>query len=939
MFQNFFICLMCLTLLSVSVQGHASPGYDFTLDKEACLSIASALEQTEAKTAEIEKKLERSRQFYAAYFGENLQAKDIFAVNLLNQAEVDQYLNSMAPKLPASLKFESSRIKGCEENVQKLQAAHANFQSLWKQWRSLQQETLVSPLYLREALVQLLVGQEQLSNLLMEIEGADPIELTQKASLAQVSKALLLLNRQWLAALSNPRLDAEKLIVLYDSSQAILAEQDLLIETSADKSGALNGVVATDLIQRLKAHSKFLHTNSFKLLHKLRSDTQFSALGSPFGWATPITDLIKEEWQVLPWVIYDVYVTPYANELDLITTKQEFYALLLNWLSQLIGAVCLFYLIFRSSRAFPNQLSILQQSLFQKVESQVSRRLLASLFWFLKANATWISMIIGLVLMLKAAPEHWHVFRYVEVWGIAFALIRALDVIFEWLLDRAITNSGQYMSPKLVSDVGQGAEHFAMITVLSWVPVWLLYSVDAYFSVLAVALLATLITWVFAARLLGNHGPQIDKFIFSKFNRLNAETFEGKALKPLLYAGLRPVFFFLAQLFDSVDSINQRLMYFDSYRALSVRILRMRLETKDEKETEDDELEPDQSYSSWILRQVDVCSEWIEAPNTDYLYQPIKHWKEDLSEDNVLYIVGDAGSGKTSLTRHLERNWKETDVHYCHVPAKTVTPEALFQLLANALGLSSLHSVGELVKQETEIEPRVVILDDAHNLFLSDVGKLEAYRAFIQCLNAQVENVFWVVTMNSSSWSYLDCVFNRELRVSHLYQMQKWTPGEIRSLILSRHKGGRRKLKYDEMLLSAVAKNEYTNVRAADSRLFNIVWEQSQGNPMVALHLWVSAARSKNRTVEIGMPQKPDASVLKGLKDDLCFTFAAVVRHDSMTSQELVATTSYSDAIVRHALKQGMNLGILERLADRRYSVTPLWHKTLSQFLTSKNMI
>ena len=49
--------------------------------------------------------------------------------------------------------------------------------------------------------------------------------------------------------------------------------------------------------------------------------------------------------------------------------------------------------------------------------------------------------------------------------------------------------------------------------------------------------------------------------------------------------------------------------------------------------------------------------------------------------------------------------------------------------------------------------------------------------------------------------------------------------------------------------------------------------------------------------------------------------------------------THFAEPIVRHALKQGINLGIIVREADGRYAVDAFWHATLSAFLQRKNML
>jgi hypothetical protein len=162
---------------------------------------------------------------------------------------------------------------------------------------------------------------------------------------------------------------------------------------------------------------------------------------------------------------------------------------------------------------------------------------------------------------------------------------------------------------------------------------------------------------------------------------------------------------------------------------------------------------------------------------------------------------------------------------------------------------------------------------------------------------------------------------------------------DIRKIILSRHQGGRRRLKYNEMLLSAAASSESSSVRAADSRVFNILWEQCGGNPLAAIELWLYAVKVKGRMAEVGVPQRPSANLLNGLKDDLYFVYTAIVQHSSLSTDEIMLVTHFSEPVVRHALKQGINLGMITRDDTKRYMVDPYWYGSLSGFLHRKNML
>ena len=365
--------------------------------------------------------------------------------------------------------------------------------------------------------------------------------------------------------------------------------------------------------------------------------------------------------------------------------------------------------------------------------------------------------------------------------------------------------------------------------------------------------------------------------------------------------------------------------------------MRARLESKTELD-EDDDSEPDENYSDWMTRPA-TEKLIFDVGETSTFFEPIQRWHQDKTDENLLLLVGESGSGKTTFVNQLPTHWTETNVNYIRFQNKTTTREAVFEAIAESLGQEKINNISDLIKLDEELSPQIIVVDDAHNLFIAEVGHFDAFRTLMHCMNAHLDNIFWVVVMHAPSWSYLSCVFSREQRFSNIHRMPRWSPQDIRRLVLARHQGGKRRLRFNELLLSAAASSESSSVRGADSRLFNILWEQSGGNPTAAISLWLNAAKVNGRNVEIGVPQRPATGPLSGMKDDLYFIYAAIVTHRNLSTKEIMSATHFAEPIVRHALKQGINMGLIVRDSNGRYSIDSYWYGTLSSFLQKKNLL
>lgn len=667
------------------------------------------------------------------------------------------------------------------------------------------------------------------------------------------------------------------------------------------------------------------------------------------GWGNFFNDLIHPQvfWKQLvievegaPTNLLDAVSRPFIRDYRRALREGHRGELVSMWFLQLLTLFAIISALLRLAAAVPAALARTQQNLISNVESRALIQLNSALIWLVKPNAPWVIVLLGTNLIAWFIPSHWIILTWVGPIGTMYAVFRAGRVLLEWLISRTFARSGQFVPASTVEKQAQDAHTVSWILLLCFLLWILVKGTGGGYLMFIVVLIDIGLCWGSLMWLMLRYREGVSRFLLFVAGKGSGRKADPAQAQKWWMLPVWPLLFLIAHSVDVVLNLHQKLLVFDTYRSLSIKIMRLRLaaEAKEEsEETEEEDALPDQTYVEWMLQ--DEGKPILDNYALTGLLPTIQHWSKDNSEDNVLLIVGDQGSGKSTLLNKLREKWEDTPVSLLRIPPKTTCPKTLINLIGEHLGLEEPESIADLVKRCDPLDPQVVIIENTQNLFLSEVGYLDAYRTFNQCLNAHLPNIFWVVVMHSASWTYLSCVFNRELRFSNIYRMPRWSPADIRRLILSRHQNSRRRLQYDELLLSASAGSESSSVRAADSRVFNILWEQSSGNPKVAIQLWLAASRSKDKVVEIGVPTKPGANSLKELQDDLCFIYAAIVIHKSLSSDEIMQVTHYAEPIVRHALKQGLHFGLLRRDDSKRYRIEAIWQGTLGSFLASKNML
>lgn len=528
-----------------------------------------------------------------------------------------------------------------------------------------------------------------------------------------------------------------------------------------------------------------------------------------------------------------------------------------------------------------------------------------------------------------------------------YVIYGLLCLIGEWLVLRVAQSANAYLGSEQTRQATQHAHHLARWIIAPWVPVIIIWEslgpslmYYLFFGALLVAIYAGL------SRLLAfrhqDYLACLQTLMPSQVDPLIA-----RLLSPKLFWLFAPLMLPIALVSFLVGFVDRILVDFDWYIRLKARWFRFRANVTTDQDDGDNSEEPvAQSYERWFapaLPDDATKPPFIDTGLVATIGKSIQRWHEDKTDENALVVSGEKGCGKSvslgKLDKVLEKSCESLDTLHLKVPAKTCTPEAIHQLIGDALGTDLVNDgPAALVKDDKHRQPTLVVLDEAQNFFLAQLGGLEGWRTVLNLVNARVDNVFWLLLINNQSWAYLCNVFGREYQFRNVIRVKRWGQTDIRSLILSRHHLSDFKLRYDEVLLSSRGP-EAGNLRNAEQRYFSLLWDASRGNPMVALRLFLTSVKVKGRQVTVGLPNAPSASILDGMGDNSLFVYAAIATHENLTSHEISAVTHLPENVVRYALKGGFDAGFLHKSNDGRYRLVPLWYQQVISYLTRKNLL
>lgn len=522
----------------------------------------------------------------------------------------------------------------------------------------------------------------------------------------------------------------------------------------------------------------------------------------------------------------------------------------------------------------------------------------------------------------------------------------------EWLVLRVAQGAGTYLNAEQTGALSERARHLA-----AWLmPPWALLLISdlllgASLLHLITLVLVILATYAGLGRLLALRADDY---------RLCLETILPKKLDPLAGALLRPALFLwtaplllpVALVYFLGRYLDRLFSEFSGYLRLKARWFKLRAGGDDggEERADQDDGQAAQAYQRWFGAHLPDDGDapgretpFIDTGLLDAMGKSVSLWLDDKSDENTLLVNGEKGCGKSMtmarLTASLAGNDPDLRVVSVNVPPKTVTPEAVTALIAEALGEDLTGGPASLVKGDGQRPSTLLVLDEAQNFFLSQIGGLDGWRTLLGLTNARLNNLFWLVLLNNQSWGYLCNVFGRDYQFRNVVRVKPWSQSEIRSLVLSRHHLSDQQLRYDDILLSSRGPDA-GNVRNAEQRYFSLLWDACRGNPMAALRLWLSSVKVSPREVRVGLPKMPAGSVVEKAGENLMFVYAAIAIHENLASGEIATVTNLPENVVRYAIKAGSDGGFLHQSEeDGRYRLVPLWYHTVIHYLLRKNLL
>ena len=306
-------------------------------------------------------------------------------------------------------------------------------------------------------------------------------------------------------------------------------------------------------------------------------------------------------------------------------------------------------------------------------------------------------------------------------------------------------------------------------------------------------------------------------------------------------------------------------------------------------------------------------------------------------------LTGERGSGKTALAQSFftDKSHVRTKVICCEHTYGTA--QEFIQLLNDTLE-TSWQTVDECAAGLLQGRKKVLIIEDAHNLYLRKVGGTEPLQALLDLIAATYTHVFWIVTISQYAFGYLNKTIGLAQDFASIINIEENYATEVTQALLQRHKVSGYKLHFIEppkaMLPKKYSKlNDQEKQQYLQDEFFGDISRIAKGNFRIAYTYWLSAAvKVVENTIHIRSLKNINWSFIENLPASYYFVLNTILLHERLTIAQ-ICTVSHLDATeVIRIVNSLYHKGLLT-YTDSNYMLNILVYRQVSNYLKSKNIV
>lgn len=302
-------------------------------------------------------------------------------------------------------------------------------------------------------------------------------------------------------------------------------------------------------------------------------------------------------------------------------------------------------------------------------------------------------------------------------------------------------------------------------------------------------------------------------------------------------------------------------------------------------------------------------------------------------------IVAERGGGKTQLLKRLDSQLEDKAVLFsCPIGGFS----AFQKVFAQSLDLNVSDLTPETISERLQkTQTRVIGIDNLDRLSRPALGGQQDMDQLAALVRSLQVNVFWFFGVDWAAWQYITSVRAGNLFLDDVLHLQPWTEEQITMLVESRssHAG----INPDFGELSLPRQFEDINYETIEERnrfgFYRILWNASDGNPVVALQLWADSLRvAPDGRIIVSLPQLPATSELENIQITVLLTLRVIAQSGMANQEEIITSLRFPATEIAGALRLAIDREWIESV-NGSYRLTWKWFRSITRILARQNLL
>ena len=302
-------------------------------------------------------------------------------------------------------------------------------------------------------------------------------------------------------------------------------------------------------------------------------------------------------------------------------------------------------------------------------------------------------------------------------------------------------------------------------------------------------------------------------------------------------------------------------------------------------------------------------------------------------------VVAERGVGKTHLFSRIESRFENKMMFYECLPGGIGHFQKTF---AESLDLNASDLTPTTISERLrERRIKVVGLDSLHRLSRPAFGGQRDIDHLAELLGPLQNDVFWFYGVNWAAWQYISRVRSSRLFLDDVLRLPLWTEEQIRELIELRSAQAGIEPDFGNLILPRQFDDiDYDTVEDRNRfGFYRILWNASDGNPMVSLQLWADSLRmASGGRILVSLPQLPATSELEKVDMTVLLILRVIAQSELASQEEIVDSLRFPAKEVTGGLHLAISRGWVEAINDR-YCLTWKWFRSITRVLARKNLL